>query len=274
MMTECGVCGKRIVIPDPRFYVYKRGDVFFCDQNCMIVYKTKLTREASGFNTKRKEEEDMNHKLTKEIKKRAVEIAMEGGDFLGYLKKNGAKNPSAAWWYIKATLEKADPEKYMELLAVLATNKPTVEIAEKLPQEAVAEVPEDLKEFDEAARQMQKKPEPVEAKGKEPLPAGTTKKEVFDALKVPGAVVIGQDMAEGEGQTAYTVTYVDEIQEEKRLDFEIMAIKTDLGDFQKDRRDGLVYWTTEEGEKICLTRMEWTKLADTIPKMLNILGGV
>ena len=264
-MTTCAVCGKRFVIMWPEHYVYKKGDTYFCSQDCMIVYKTKLTRETSGFTAQRKEEtEDMNHKLTKEIKKRAVEIALEGGDFIGYLKKNGAKNPSAAWWYIKETLSKADPEKHAELMSALATRAPAVEIAEKLPPEAVAEVPENkLEGF-----------EPVNVKDKGTLPAGTTKKEVFDALKVPGMVVIGQDMAEGKDKTAFSITYMDEIQEQKKLDFEIMAISTSLGDFQKDKRDGLVYWTTEEGEKICLTRMEWTKLANDIPAIMAVLEGV
>ena len=141
MMTECGVCGKRIVIPDPMFYVYKRGEAFFCSKNCMIVHNSKLTGKTGMFRTERKEE-DMKHRLTRDQKQKAVEIALQGGDYLAYLKKAGAKNPSAAWWYIKATLEKADPEKYKELMKVMEENRPVVEIAEKLPSEAVAEVPE------------------------------------------------------------------------------------------------------------------------------------
>ena len=272
MMTECGVCGKRIVIPDPRFYVYKRGDVFFCDQNCMIVYKTKLTREQNGFRPTERKEEDMNHKLTKEIKKRAVEIAVEGGDFLGYLKKNGAKNPSAAWWYIKATLEKADPEKYLELLQVLAANKPVVEIAEKIPPDEVAEVPEE---------NLLTGIESVCVEGKVTLPKKTSKQEIYKALGVPEEAVQVMKITEKPEEKEEKGVVEDRItawftpkEEKPKLEYEIMAIKTDLGDFQKDKRDGLVYWTTEEGDKVCLTRMEWFKLAETIPEMMNVLGGV
>ena len=263
MMTTCAVCGKRIVIPDPMFYVYKRGGAFFCSKNCMIVHNSKLTGKTGMFRTERKEK-DMKHRLTRDQKQKAVEIALQGGDYMAYLKKAGAKNPSAAWWYIKATLEKANPEKYKELMKVMEENRPVVEIAEKLPPEAVAEVPEDkLEGF-----------EPVNVKKKGTLPAGTTKKEVFEALKVPRMVVIGQDMAEGKDKTAFSITYMDEIEEQKKLDFEIMAFSTSLGDFQKDKRDCLVYWTTEEGEKICLTRMEWTKLANDIPAIMAVLEGV
>ena len=262
-MTTCAVCGKRFVIMWPEHYVYKKGDTYFCSQDCMIVYKTKLTRETSGFTAKRKEEtEDMNHKLTKEIKKRAVEIAMMdgGGDYIGYLKKNGAKNPSAAWWYIKETLKKADPEKYAKLMAALAARAPAVEIAEKLPPEAVAEVPEELKEFDEAARQMQKKPEPVEVKKNGTLPAGTTKKEVFDALKVPGMVVLDAVGLHTEPP-------------KEAFKFTVTEIQTDLGKFRRDSRDGLLYWITKDGWSIGMTHADWMKLAETLPQIIEVLGG-
>lgn len=251
-MTTCAVCGKRFVIMWPEHYVYKKGDTYFCSQDCMIVYKTKLTRETSGFTAKRKEEtEDMNHKLTKEIKKRAVEIAIEGGDFIGYLKKNGAKNPSAAWWYIKETLSKADPEKHAELMAALATRAPAVEIAEKLPPEAVAEVPEEdpMEGF-----------EPVNVKEKGTLPAGTTKKEVFDALKVPGMVVLDAVGLHTEPP-------------KEAFKFTVTEIQTDLGKFRRDSRDGLLHWMTKDGWSIGMMHADWMKLAETLPQIIEVLGG-
>ena len=224
--------------------MYKRGNTYFCSQDCMIVYKTKLTRETSGFTAKRKEEtEDMNHKLTKEIKKRAVEIALEGGDFIGYLKKNGAKNPSAAWWYIKETLSKADPEKHAELIAALATRAPAVEIAEKLPPEAVAEVPEEVKAV------------PAEVKLEE-IEEAIRKEPAWPSL-TPGVVAI-------DAQGVHT---------KPPFEFTITEIMTDLGAFKKDSRDGLIYWTTEEGEKVILTHREWNRLAESIPQIIEVLGG-
>lgn len=98
------------------------------------------------------------HKLTREQKEKAVEIAIQGGDPLVHLKKCGAKNPTAAWWYIKKTLATKNPQLLEKIpekigtvldengLAVPAPENskggPIVEIAEKLPPEAVAEVPE------------------------------------------------------------------------------------------------------------------------------------
>ena len=98
------------------------------------------------------------NKLTRDQKGKAVDIAIQGGDPLEYLKKCGAKNPSAAWWYIKKTLAESNPkllEKIPEKLGTVLDEKgqavpapekpeggPKVKIAEKLPPEAVAEVPE------------------------------------------------------------------------------------------------------------------------------------
>ena len=54
-------------------------------------------------------------KLTREEKEKAVELAIDGKDPIGYLKECGAKNPWASWAYIKQTLKKAKPEKYAQL---------------------------------------------------------------------------------------------------------------------------------------------------------------
>lgn len=55
-------------------------------------------------------------KLTLEDKKNAVNIAIEGGNPLQYLKEIGCGNPSASWAYIKKNLQIADPEKYERLM--------------------------------------------------------------------------------------------------------------------------------------------------------------
>ena len=63
-------------------------------------------------------------KLTLENKKKAVEIALGGGNYLDYLKKCGAGNPSASWTYIKKCLQAKDPEKYEQLMAIKKQEKP------------------------------------------------------------------------------------------------------------------------------------------------------
>ena len=55
------------------------------------------------------------NKLTRAQKEKAVQIAIGGGDSLDWLRTCGAKNPSAAWFYIKKTVAKADPKLYEKI---------------------------------------------------------------------------------------------------------------------------------------------------------------
>ena len=58
----------------------------------------------------------MKHaKVTLEQKKKAVEIALAGGDPLKYLKDHGAENAPAMWYTIKQNLSDTDPEKFSQL---------------------------------------------------------------------------------------------------------------------------------------------------------------
>ena len=50
-----------------------------------------------------------------EKSRRAIEIAMDGGDPVAYLQEQGDKNPSAAWCSIKAQLRERQPETYARL---------------------------------------------------------------------------------------------------------------------------------------------------------------
>ena len=58
-----------------------------------------------------RKDETVERRLTQENYDEAVEIAIRGEDPLAYLKKNGAKNPSATWCYIKKKLATSDPDK-------------------------------------------------------------------------------------------------------------------------------------------------------------------
>ena len=58
----------------------------------------------------------MKHaKVTLEHKKKAVEIALAGGDPLRYLSLHGAGNAPAMWYTIKQNLKETDPEKFNKL---------------------------------------------------------------------------------------------------------------------------------------------------------------
>ena len=119
---KCPVCGKRFTVLYPNLWRYRTGyegrGTYFCSWDCL----------------RHKEEAGMERKITDSQKKRAVEIAMKGGDPLDYLKQCGSKNPSAHWYMIKKQLLKKDPERYERLLK--KAGKAEVQVADRLPEEA------------------------------------------------------------------------------------------------------------------------------------------
>lgn len=162
-MKVCGVCGKRIAVMWPEFWVYKHGKgedtTYYCSENCMIVADTREMKDRIGWvdpqaemteeeieavthgrpvgfrrlrKTARRDEQpaapagqertgqEMGNsrnakKLTREEKEKAVELAIDGKDPIGYLKECGCKNPWASWAYIKNVLRKSKPELYAKL---------------------------------------------------------------------------------------------------------------------------------------------------------------
>lgn len=137
MMTTCGICGKRFVVPWPQHWVYKRKDVFLCGEDCMIVYDTRQTRAANGFGPKktRGAEENMAGKLTQKQREEVVEIAIQGGSPIEYLKKEcGAPNPWATWAYIKKKLKEGNPVKYNRLLQVETLKHVGIDPKSKMPK--------------------------------------------------------------------------------------------------------------------------------------------
>lgn len=100
----------------PEFWVYRRGDTFYCSEDCMMVDQTKDMKLIHMIaHMRAKKGSNMIKKITDEHKARAVQIAIEGGNPLPYLKSCGSKNPSASWAYIKNCLEKKDPETFAKL---------------------------------------------------------------------------------------------------------------------------------------------------------------
>lgn len=162
-MKVCGVCGKRIAVMWPEFWVYKHGKgedtTYYCSENCMIVADTREMKDRIGWvdpqaemteeeieavthgrpvgfrrlrKTARRDEQpaapagqertgqEMGNsrnakKLTREEKEKAVELAIDGKDPIGYLKECGCKNPWASWAYIKNVLKKSKPELYAKI---------------------------------------------------------------------------------------------------------------------------------------------------------------
>lgn len=109
-------------------------------------------------------------KLTLENKKKAVEIALEGGNPNEYLKACGVANPSASWMYIKKTLQEKDPKKYAQLTNAAKAGKAEESMDTKEETRAEERAPE-LK-IDGAITLKTEKPEKIEI-----VPEGSNRTE-------------------------------------------------------------------------------------------------
>lgn len=199
------------------------------------------------------------NKLTREQKEKAVELALNGGDYLEHLKKCGAKNPSAAWWYIRKTLGKSNPELLEEI------NRKTgegaeVEVAEKLPEEATI-TGEEKEQLDELTRDGMPLDEAME-EVKERLQGARVKlgekhKTIGDAFEE-----LAKNIQEGLNPTKKPVSYDG---------FEIMCIKGEFGEYRTDGRK----FNFANAPKIMYFEMNKEDMAaflDEIRRAAQILG--
>ena len=118
--------------------------------------KEELHRSESQITLGKGDANKLSRKITLEQKKKAVQIAIEGGDVLEYLRQLGSKNPSGLWWTIKNDVKAADPELYAKIPRL--NEKKPAEKQEADPQEEktqdLPKVPEEVAE--RMARQAQK----------------------------------------------------------------------------------------------------------------------
>lgn len=116
LFETCPICGKRKAIMWPEFWIWRRGNTFYCSEMCLETSYVKDRNMIKWAYQKRKEAKKMGQiKITLAQKKQAVQIAISGGDPLKYLENLGSKRPDAAWYNIKEDLKKVDPETYAKI---------------------------------------------------------------------------------------------------------------------------------------------------------------
>ena len=180
-------------------------------------------------------------KLTLENKKKAVEIALGGGNPLDYLKACGAGNPSASWTYIKKCLQAKDPEQYAQLMAVPKKEKKEEPVADQLagfepyePKKA-AEVTFQGKVYEKAEKAEQKAPK-TEQKAEK---TSGKQRKADQKLKIREA-----DGAIGTWRRGYeTISFIIPAQKEN-----------------------------EEDQEIEMSAIEWRALAAELPHVLKLFG--
>ena len=63
------------------------------------------------------------------------------------------------------------------------------------------------------------------------------------------------------------------VEEKPDFDFKVTAIRTSLGEFSMDSRDGMIYWTRNCGDKIGMSYRSWEEMTKQIPRILKVLCG-
>lgn len=110
----CAFCGKRFDVfkhvTNPTFWGYRWGQTYFCSWKCLRAKEKEKeqTKETGG-------PSEMAKKLTLEQKKKAVQIAIDGGNPANYLKECGSDAPDKTWWFIKKKLKDTNPDLYAQI---------------------------------------------------------------------------------------------------------------------------------------------------------------
>ena len=135
MIQNCPVCGKAFDVLWPDQWLFNRKGRFICSWSCLRAADNKKGVEKRV-------------KLS-EREQKAVDIALEGGNPVEFLKKE-SKNASAAWYHVKQKVKETDPETYAKLPARIVTEKkpePAEEPAEMDDLETTAVRDKNLGEF-------------------------------------------------------------------------------------------------------------------------------
>ena len=275
MMLECFICRKKIFTAYPDNWPYRYKSRVFCSQDCKIVHAARDLhkvdfanlgeQDMKGFypvnyipvreapaEEERKEDMRGQKLLTDEQKQKAIEIGLEGGDPIKYLKGCGAVNPWGNWGYIKQQLQKNDPEKFRKLMKALGEKPAGVEKADKLPEEAQKTVvhheePITPEHPERATDTGNMKLEKVE------------RNDAIDATMKAAAAL------------AKAVKKIGK--EPKGLQFKVIGIETKQGKFQYDSASDQMRWMPKNSTVvIMLQSADWKKLAEDLPEIMKAIG--
>jgi len=193
-------------------------------------------------------------------KKKAVEIAIGGGDPLEYLRKCGSKNPQALWYMIKKNLQEVEPDQYAKLLCAVKHGEEEHQCPDYEPKEAAEN--EEPKPLDgggwEAYPLEEKEPEKQLTVAPAPKPVENLTIKAEDLKKA---------MEEPETDTSIfqkqTVIALDD-------DFRIYGLLTKYGDFQA--AGGKLAWYKTKSEMVDMSVEDWKNLLEVVPKVLMVMG--
>ena len=190
-----------------------------------------------------------------EKNRKAVEIALAGGNPLDYLREQGSKRPDGQWYSIKQQLKIKEPETYAklpDLRVLVAKNKKAEE-----PEISLADAMQGMKDAAEAFFGPMETPEPENEY--------LTDEEVESLAK---HTTIIQNEKECRMEPKIT----------KPVMFDGMTVREMEGEFGRYRRSdihGTTYIDFENIDKLdilSLTEEQWRKFRKEQEKAFSILG--
>ena len=208
--------------------------------------KEELHRSESQITLGKGDANKLSRKITLEQKKKAVQIAIKGGDVLEYLRQLGSKNPSGLWWTIKNDVKAADPELYAKIPRL--NEKKPAEKQEADPQEEktqdLPKVPEEVAE--RMARQAQK----------------IAKREMPELPNAPEPIPV-EDVKERLAASPVMVVPAG---------FMVTSIRGTFGEWHLDQKHDSLDFRGAEGEEVCFRPQAWEAFMDEIRSVMQILG--
>ena len=207
----------------------------------------------------------MATRVSLEQKKKAVQIALDGGNPFDFLRQCGSKEPAGLWWTIKQNLKKVDPDTYAKLPAMLP----------KEPVKKAGKKPKDLPIEDDYTL-VEKKPEDR-----------ALTKEEHDALKGFEPVCVSENPETHKPEAVMEIKAQDIVGEMNRQqlnegislpqsfrvvpeEFSITGLKTEIGSFTKSSKT--IIWYPEVAQAVQLPADKWKTLLDILPKVIAAMN--
>ena len=114
MMNICPVCGKLTCIHWPEHWIYKRGETYYCSDQCLDVSIVRDTKTLTELHRRRKElikMSDTRRYIKPEERDEALELYNDSGKqaAVDYLTKIGIPNPEKCLKNLKARIKDTAP---------------------------------------------------------------------------------------------------------------------------------------------------------------------
>lgn len=205
-------------------------------------------------------ENTMATRVSLEQKKKAVQIALDGGNPFDFLSDCGSKEPAGLWWTIKQNLKKVDPETYAKLPAMLPKKEPVKKAGKKPVARALtSEEHEELKGFE---------PEWVSEKPEDPQKTPETHKP--EAVMEIKAQEIVTDLTEQQMESLRNTPVFPMSFRVIPDEFSITGLKTEIGSFTKSSKT--IIWYPEVAQAVQLPADKWKSLVDILPKVMAAMN--